>query len=180
MSIVGRVSFVVFSVVIGIGQGFQPFCGFNFGARLFKRVRKGYFYAIKLCLMFLVVCCVAGFYFAEEVIDLMRHDPAVVEVGAAALRWQIITWPLTAFIIMSNMALQTSGWAISANVVAALRNGLCFIPLIIVLPIYWGIFGVEVCQTFADVISAAITLPIMLRYFRALSKMPSPVNEAPK
>ena len=180
MSIVGRVSFVVFSVVIGIGQGFQPFCGFNFGARLFKRVRKGYFYAIKLCLMFLVVCCVAGFYFAEEVIDLMRHDPAVVEVGAAALRWQIITWPLTAFIIMSNMALQTSGWAISANVVAALRNGLCFIPLIIVLPIYWGIFGVEVCQTFADVISAAITLPIMVRYFRALSKMPSPVNEAPK
>ena len=84
MSIVGRVSFVVFSVVIGIGQGFQPFCGFNFGARLFKRVRKGYFYAIKLCLMFLVVCCVAGFYFAEEVIDLMRHDPTVVEVGAAA------------------------------------------------------------------------------------------------
>ena len=86
------------------------------GMSIVKRVRKGYFYAIKLCLMFLVVCCVAGFYFAEEVIDLMRHDPAVVEVGAAALRWQIITWPLTAFIIMSNMALQcgsgTAKWLV--------------------------------------------------------------------
>lgn len=171
MSIVGRVSFVVFSVVIGIGQGFQPFCGFNFGAKLYKRVRQGYFYAIKLSLIFLSICCVAGFYFAEEIIDLMRHDPAVVEVGAIALRWQIATWPLIAFIIMSNMALQTCGWAISANIVAALRNGLCFIPLIITLPMFMGILGVETCQTIADVISAIITLPLMLRYFRDLNKL---------
>ncbi|MDO4512182.1 MAG: MATE family efflux transporter, partial [Bacteroidales bacterium] len=171
MSIVGRVSFVVFSVVIGIGQGFQPFCGFNYGAGLYKRVRQGYFYAIKLSLIFLAACCLGGFIFAEGIVDLMRHDAQVVAVGATALRWQIATWPLTAFIIMSNMALQTSGWAISANVVAALRNGLCFIPLIIVLPTCFGILGVEMCQTWADVISAAITLPLMLRYFKALSKM---------
>ncbi len=177
MSIVGRVSFVVFSVVIGIGQGFQPFCGFNFGARLFKRVREGYLYAVKISLIFLSVCCVAGFYFAEETIDLMRHDAAVVEVGATALRWQIATWPLIVFIIISNMALQTSGWAISANIVAALRNGICFIPLIIVMPIYWGIFGVETCQTVADVISAIITLPIMLRYFRQLRSMDNAHDE---
>ncbi len=171
MSIVGRVSFVVFSVVIGIGQGFQPFCGFNFGARLFKRVREGFFYAVKISLIFLSVCCVAGFCYAEQVVDLMRHDTAVVEIGAAALRWQIITWPLIVFIIISNMALQTSGWSLSANIVAALRNGICFIPLIIIMPIYLGVTGVETCQAVADVISAIITLPIMLRYFRQLRQM---------
>lgn len=168
MSIVSRLSFVVFAVIIGIGQGFQPFCGFNYGAKLYKRVRQGYFFSLKLCWVFLSVCCIFGFIWAAGLIDILRHDPEVVAVGKVALRWQIVTWPLAAFITMTNMCLQTSGHAISANIVAACRNGICFIPLILILPYFFGLLGVEITQTVADVLSMIIAVPLMINYFRSI------------
>lgn len=168
MSIVGRLSFVIFATIIGIGQGFQPFCGFNYGAGNYQRVRKGYFFSIKASMVFLLFCCILGFIFAEEVIDVLRHDPEVVKVGAAAFRWQIITYPLAAVITVSNMALQTSGRSVPANIIAASRNGLFFIPLIIILPKIFGLVGVESCQAVSDVLSFLLTVPIMMSYFRSL------------
>ena len=168
MSIVGRLCFLVFAVIIGVGQGFQPFCGFNYGARLFGRVRQGYFFCVKLDMCILAVCCIPGFIFASELIDLMRHDPEVVAVGAVALRWQIVTWPLAAIITVSNMCLQTSGRTVPANILAACRNGLCFIPLILTLPHLLGLLGVEITQSVADVFSFAIAVPLMSRYFKSL------------
>ena len=170
MSIVGRVSFVVFAVVIGIGQGFQPFCGFNYGAKLYGRVRQGYGYAVKFSLIFLAFCCVLCWAFAPTVVDVMRHDADVVRIGTEALRWQVISWPLVPFIIIGNMALQTSGWAISANIVAATRNGICFIPLIFLLPLCFGLFGIEVCQAAADTLSFFIAVPLTINFFRTLKK----------
>ena len=170
MSIVGRVSFVVFAVVIGIGQGFQPFCGFNYGAGLYGRVRQGYSCAVRYALTFLAVCCMLCFALAPQVVDVMRHDAEVVRIGAEALRWQVLSWPLVPFVIIGNMALQTSGWAISANVVAATRNGICFIPLILLLPMWMGLMGVEVCQAVADVLSFLIAVPLTINYFKALKK----------
>lgn len=169
MSIVSRISFVVFSIIIGLGQGFQPMCGFNYGAKLYDRVRKGYFFCLKSGLIFLAVICVFGFVFAEQIVDLLRHDADVVAVGAPALRWQIITYPLAAFITVSNMALQTSGRSIPANILAACRNGIFFIPLIIILPNLLGLKGVEICQSVADVLSTVVAIPLMVSYFRSIS-----------
>lgn len=168
MSIVTRVAFVVFAVIIGIGQGFQPFCGFCYGAGLYRRVRQGYFFSLKMSAAFLAVCMIPGFIWAEQIVDLLRHAPDVVEVGAVALRWQIATWPLAAFITMSNMCLQTSGRSISANILAACRNGICFIPLILIFPKFLGLFGVEITQAVADVLSLLIAIPLMARYFKSL------------
>lgn len=169
MSIVTRVSFVVFAVIIGIGQGFQPFCGFNYGGKFYARVKEGYIYSLKLCLAFLLPSCVVGFIWAESVIDALRHDPHVVVVGMVALRWQILTWPLAAFITITNMCLQTSGRTLAANVLAAARNGICFIPLILLLPRLLGLQGVEMTQTVADVVSFSIAVPLAVHYFRSLS-----------
>jgi len=167
MSIVARVSFVVFSVTIGIGQGFQPLCGFCFGAGLHDRVKKGYWFCCKAGLAFLLPVCVLGFIFAEGIIDILRHDPEVVAVGAVALRWQILTYPIAALITVSNMTLQTSGCSAAANLLASCRNGLFFVPLILLLPAIWGLTGVEVCQTVADLFSLCVAIPLMLRYFRS-------------
>lgn len=169
MSIVSRISFVVFSVIIGLGQGFQPMCGFNYGAGLYERVRKGYFFCLKSGMAFLAVICILGFVFSKEIVDFLRHDADVVSVGAEALRWQIITYPLAAVITVSNMALQTSGRAIPANILAACRNGIFFIPLIIILPRLLGLKGVEICQSIADIFSFAVAIPLMVSYFRSIS-----------
>lgn len=168
MSLVTRVSFIIIAVIIGIGHGFQPFCGFNYGAGLYGRVKQGYFFAIKANMLFLLVSAVPMFIFAEPVIDLMRHDPDVVEVGAAALRWQMLTLPLAAVVMMSNMTLQTSGRALGANVLAIARNGLFFIPVLIVLAHWLGLFGIEITQAVSDVLSVMLAVPVMVHYFRSL------------
>jgi len=170
MSIVTRIAFLIFAVIIGIGQGFQPFCGFNYGAGNFERVRRGYFFSIKLSIAFLLVCCMLGFIFAANVVDLLRHDPAVVEVGVVALRWQLLTLPLAAVITISNMALQTSGKSLAANILAATRNGIFFIPTILILPRLMGLTGVEICQAVSDVLSFALCIPLMVNYLREISK----------
>jgi putative MATE family efflux protein len=160
MSIVTRISFVILSIVIGIGQGYQPLCGFCYGAHLYHRVRSGYFFSVKISFVFLILCSVSGYCFAEPIIYLFRHDPAVVSVGAAAFRWQLISFPLISVIMLSNMMLQTTGNSISANILAASRNGIFFIPLIILLPRLYGLLGVEMCQAAADVLSFILAIPL--------------------
>lgn len=108
MSIVTRISMFINAFLIGFGQGFQPVCGFNYGAGLYARVRQGFWFCVKVGFFFLLVCAVAGMGYAEEIVSIFRKgDPAVVATGAAALRWQFITYPLGAWIVVSNMMLQT-------------------------------------------------------------------------
>ena len=168
MSIVTRIINFVFSAMLGIGQGYQPFCGFNYGARNYERLRRGYMFSLKLCVTIIVILGVPSFIFAEEIIDFLRHDAAVVEVGAKAFRWQLISLPLCAFVVMTNMTLQTSGKAFSANSLSAARNGIYFIPLILLLPRFLGILGVEICQAVADVLSCATAIPLAWYYFKTL------------
>ena len=168
MSIVGRVTFVIFAAVIGLGQGFQPLCGFCYGAKLYARVRDGYWFIVRIGTAFLVVCGVLGFLFSSECIALFRHDPAVIDVGRVALRWQLVTLPLGAVVMYTNMMMQTIRKPWQANVLAASRNGLFFIPLIIILPSYFGLLGVEMCQAWADFLSFLLAVPIAVNGFRAL------------
>jgi len=168
MSIVTRISFVIFSIIIGIGQGFQPLCGFNYGARLYGRVRSGFWFCMKAGLIFLIPVCIICFIFSAPVVDILRHDPEVVEIGSAAFRWQIITYPLALFIMISNMMLQTSGRVLSANILASCRNGICFIPMILILPSLFGLTGVEASQAASDVLTFIICIPLTVRYFRSL------------
>ena len=168
MSIVMRIINFVFSTMLGIGQGYPPFCGFNYGAKNFSRLRKGYIFSLKLCVAIIVILGIPSFIFAEEIIYFLRHDAAVVEVGATAFRWQLVSLPLCAFVVMTNMTLQTSGRAFSANFLSAARNGIYFIPLILLLPRFLGILGVEICQAVADVLSCATAVPLAWYYFRSL------------
>ena len=171
MSIVMRIINLVFSTMLGIGQGYQPFCGFNYGAKNFSRLRSGYIYSLKLCVAIIVILGIPSFIFAEDIIFFLRHDAAVVEVGATAFRWQLVSLPLCAFVVMTNMTLQTSGRAFPANFLSAARNGIYFIPLILLLPKFFGLLGVEICQAVADVLSCATAVPLAWYYFRSLKKV---------
>ena len=166
MSIVTRLSFFIYAVVIGIGQGFQPLCGFCYGAKLYSRVREGFFFCVKLGTAFLSVCAILGFIFSEPIIALFRDDPDVVAVGAVALDWQIISYPLVTTIVATNMMMQTIRKPVRANLVAAARSGLFFIPLIFILPHFFGLLGVEMCQAWSDVRAFSLSLPIAFSAFR--------------
>lgn len=169
MSIVTRLTFVINSVVIGIGQGFQPLCGFCYGAKLYSRVKEGYYFAVKISAAFLLCWTIFGLYYAEEMVHIFRDDMDVVEVGAMALRCQLITFPLLPVILLSNMMMQTTGHAIPANILAASRNGLFFIPLVVILPYFFGLLGVEMCQAVADVFTFALALPLTYKVMRKMA-----------
>lgn len=170
MSIVTRLSFFIYAVVIGLGQGFQPLCGFCYGARLYGRVREAFFFCIKVGTVFLAVCGVVLFVFAEPVVAEFRDDPHVVSVGTVALRWQVVSYPLVATIVVTNMLLQTIRKPIRANLVAAARSGLFFIPLILLLPRLFGLLGVEMCQAWADLCSFALSIPVAWSAFRDMRR----------
>ena len=166
MSIVNRICYFVFSIIIGLGQGFQPLCGFCYGAGLYQRVREGFMYCVRIGTIFLTVLAAAGFAFARVIVEEFRSDAAVVEIGSAAFRWQLVTFPLIATLVLVNMLLQTIRKPVRANLVAAACSGLFFIPLIIILPRMLGLQGVEMCQAVADVCAFALSVPLAYTAFR--------------
>ena len=171
MSIVSRVSMFANSALIGFGQGFQPVCGFNYGAEKYERVLEAFWFCVKYAFLFLLIVGGAGIFFAPELVALFRKgDPDVIEVGVAALRYQAALFPLNAWIVMCNMMLQSIGKGLKASIVASARQGLCFIPLIYILPYFFGLTGVEICQAAADVLTLAISVPIGLSVVREMQK----------
>ena len=168
MSIVTRISMFIFSVIVGLGQGFQPMCGFCYGAKLYDRVKEGFWFSTKIGTFFLLFWSVVLIIFSGEVVSLFRDDPEVIAIGIPALRYQMIIFPACSFMMMANMMMQTCRKTIRANILAASRQGLFFIPLIFVLPYFYGLFGVEICQAVSDIISLIVTIPIVWSAFKEI------------
>ena len=168
MSIVTRVMMMLASALIGFGQGYQPVCSFNYGAGLKKRVREGYFFCVKWGTLFLVFVGVICFILAPDIVRMFRNDEAVVAVGTLALRCQTAVLPFMAFIVITNMMLQSMGRGVKASITASARSGICFIPLILILSTIFGLTGVQITQTCADVLSLAITIPFAVSELRNL------------
>lgn len=172
MSIVTRVSMFANSALIGFGQGFQPVCGMNYGAKKYGRVREGFLFCVKYSFGFLLSVAILGCVFAEPIITVFRKDDAdVIRIGTLALRLHCISFPLSAWIVMCNMMLQSMGRAAKASLVSAARQGVFFIPLIFVLPYCFGLFGVQVCQPVADVCAFALSVPIGLSELKLIKQM---------
>ncbi len=178
MSIVNRVTMFANSALIGFGQGFQPVCGFNYGAKLYRRVREGFFFCVKYAFIFLIVVSALCGIFAPEIVALFRReDQQVIETGALALRLQCITFPLNAWIVTSNMMLQSIGKALKASLIAAARQGYFFIPFILILSYLLGLLGVQITQAAADVCTFILSVPLALS---VLKEMKSAENNIKK
>lgn len=170
VSIVTRVMQFCFSVVIGFGQGFQPVCGFNYGAKRFDRVKEGFWYGVKVGTVFTFVVAIIAFIFAKDILVLFQgNDPTVVAVGSATLRFQCLSFVLTVYLTMANMMLQVCGKTWQATLLAASRQGLFLIPVVAVLPLIIGIQGIEMGQMISDILSFAIAVPITLSFFKELN-----------
>ncbi len=170
MSIVGRIAMLSFAVVIGLGQGFQPVCGFCYGAGLYDRLKEAYKFTVTIGTIFLIVLAIIGWMISGTLIGVFRDDPEVIAIGVVALRWQLCVFPVNALILASNMLAQTCRKPWRANILAAARQGLFFIPLIFILPSYFGLLGVEMCQAVSDLLSFVLTVPIVIYTFREFTR----------
>ena len=170
MSITTRVMMMLGSAVIGFGQGYQPVCSYNYGAKLKDRVREGYFFCVKYGTIFLVFAGAICFIFAPDIIWAFRKDEEVVAVGKVALRFQACVLPCMATTVITNMMLQSMGKGIKASITSSARSGIFFIPLILILPRVFGIRGVEVTQTIADILAMGIAIPFAVSELRKMEK----------
>ena len=169
MSIVNRTMQLLVSALIGFGQGYQPVCSYNYGAGLYKRVRQGFFFCVRYGTALMLLAGIGCFFGAERVVSFFRDDPAVIAVGARALRWQSAVLPLMATSVLTNMMLQASGQGLKSTLTSSARNGLFFIPLILILPRVFGLTGVEMTQAWADVLSFLLCVPFAAAELRRMA-----------
>ena len=160
MGVVQRIAMFFASTMLGFGQGFQPVCGFNYGAGLYDRVKRGFWFCVKISAAALVVIGGLGFIFADGLIGLFRDDPDVIRYGALALRLQCATLPTHSWIVMSNMLQQSTNRTASATFLSVARQGLFFIPCVLILSATVGILGVQMAQSCADLLTLACAIPI--------------------
>ena len=169
MSIVSRVTMFVMAVIVGLGQGFQPFCGYCYGAAMYNRLRHGFWFTVRVGFIFLLFFSAVFFCFAEQTIAVFRDDAIVIAIGSTALRWHLAVYPLNAYIMAGNMMLQTTRRPIRANVLSSARRGLVFIPFILILPHLFGLMGIAMCQAVCDVVTFIIAIPIVRSAFREMT-----------
>ena len=169
MGVVQRIMMFGASTMIGFGQGFQPVCGFNFGAKLYQRVKDGFWFCVKSSFGFLVAVGAVMFIFAPELIGLFRDDPTVIECGAVALRFQCISFPAQSWIVMSNMMEQSIGRTVPATFLATARQGVFFIPLVWILFAAFGLLGIQMAQAVSDLLTLLCAIPIHIHVMRTLA-----------
>ena len=170
MGVVQRITMFGGSAMIGFGQGFQPVCGFNYGAKLYTRVLQGFWFCVKVACVFLLGVSALGILFAPQLIALFRNDPDVIAYGTVALRLQCMTYPLMCWIVMSNMMTQSMGKTVPATFLAVARQGLFFIPLVLILPRFLGFLGVQITQSISDILTFSCAVPIQISVIRGMKR----------
>ena len=171
MSIVSRIFMFIISVAIGVGQGLQPVASFNYGARKYRRVRQAAIFTIEAAFCMLVVLVGLCWVNGDALIRLFRDDPAVTAVALPAFHYQCLAMLLHPIIVVANMTFQSVGASGRATFLACCRQGVFFIPLILILPRTHGLFGVEICQPIADVLTFLVSLPFLIAFLQQLGRM---------
>ena len=171
MSITGRVTFFIFSALLGFGQGFQPVCAYNWGAGKYDRVRKASVFTAKIGTIIITCLSVFTYVFAPSIIKaFISNDPMVLEVGIVALRAQSLLLPFCGINVTTNMALQGTSHVASATFLAMCRQGIFYIPSILILPRILGITGVEISQPVADTLTFIVSAFLFSSFLKECKK----------
>lgn len=171
MSIVGRIFMFTMSAMIGLGQGFQPVLGYNYGAKKYDRVREAIFFTGKVGTVVMTSFAVIGFIFAEDIMKVFRkEDLEVIVIGAFAIKMQCLALPTHPMIVVSNMTLQIVGKSWQGTFLSAARQGIFFLPLIIIFSQAMGLTGIQITQPVADVLTAICTVPFMILFFKEIKQ----------
>lgn len=166
MSIVSKIFMFIFCIGLGIGQGYQPVAGYNYGARNWKRLREAYVFCYIVCTCVMTCFGIAAFTFAPMIIPLFIDDAEVIAIGVTALRFQAIAMPFLSMNVICNMTFQATGRKLKAVLLSSCRQGFFFIPCILILPQLFELLGVELTQAVSDLLTCCISAPFALGFYR--------------
>ena len=166
LTISNKIYLLVRNVMIGIGQGFQPVAGYNYGAGNRKRTREAFIFATKLGTVICILAAGIIAAFAEPIIGWFRADDQVIAIGRLALLYACAVMPFMAYSTFVNQLYQCLGYKLPATVLASLRQGICYLPLIFILPHFLGLQGVQMTQPGSDLLTFFIFIPFQIVFFR--------------
>ena len=171
-SVVNRILMFVLSLLIGFGQGFQPVCGFNYGAKLYGRVRAAFKFCATTTTLYSILIAVLGLIFAPDIVGLFQSDDVMVTtLGSQILRLQCLTYAFTGFAISTNMFLQNIGATWSALFTGISRQGLFLIPALYILHITLGLDGVMAAQPVSDICALILSIPLWWKHYSKMDKL---------
>lgn len=168
MSIVGRICMLIFCVVIGYGQGYQPVVGYNYGAKNYHRVKESFLFTLKVGTSIMTVLAIIGFILSPKIMSWFISDLEVIKIGTNALRYQCLVMPLMTLGVLSNMTFQAVGKPLHAIFLTSCRQGIFFLPLIIILPKLFSLKGVEITQPISDILTFIISIPFIYNFLKKL------------
>jgi putative MATE family efflux protein len=173
--LVNKVMMLLNNVVIGLGQGYQPVCGFNYGAGLYSRVRKSFWFLVRTVACWCALVMLLGELLAPQIVALFPDaEPKVRELAAVIFRFQCAAVFVNCWVVPSNMTQQTMGWMVSASVLAMARQGLFLIPAVLLLPRLFGLIGLELAQPVSDLCTLCLAIPLQMRVLKHLSQPDKP------
>ena len=163
---------LVYCVLIGFGQGYQPAAGYNYGAKEYDRVHKAYRFLMIAGTVGMTVIGTGLFFSAPVLIrQFVPEDAEAAAIGVWALRMQCVVMPFLPLGIACNMTFQAVGQSVKATLFASCRQGIFFLPLIFFLPRMFGVFGMEAAQPAADILTFLVCIPGMHQFMSAMRKM---------
>jgi len=176
MSIVSRIVFFSFSIALGVGQGFQPVAGFNYGAGKYSRLKKAFIFTAITAECIVLIGTVFLSLFPEQLIALFRDDPAVIEIGTRALRLQSLSMLVLPPCMAVEMMFQSTGKRLGASLLSSVRSGILLIPALLILANLRGLAGIQEAQPLSLLLSVPVTVPFAVIFFR---KLPAEDKESP-
>ena len=166
--VVQKVFMLAFSLSLGIGQGYQPVVGYNYSSKRFDRVRSAYLFTLgfstSIMIAFASVCAI----FAPNLMQMFSLSPEATEIGTLTLRLQCLCMPLLPLNFMASVTYQVVGSKAIAAILSVSRQGLFYIPAVLILPIVLQLFGVQCCQAVSDLFAFFFAIPFTFLFFRQI------------
>jgi len=168
MGIVTRILALGFGVIYGFLRGFQPIAGYNYGARQFDRLREAVRVSLRWTTWFSTISAILLMVFAPQIMALFSQDAMVIRTGSYALRIGAVPFMTYGFVLVYAMLFLALGKTLEGGIFTLSRQGVFFIPLILLLPRFLGMNGVIYAQPIADILTFILCLIFAIKINRTL------------
>ncbi len=171
VSVGNRVMRFPFAIVLGFSQGYQPVAGFNWGAKAYARVKESLRFAVTVAAVGSLIMAAVLIIFAEPIIGIFTEtDAELLHIGLLYVRFESLTLVVHAILAMVNMFFAGIGKPLPALALSTARQGYCYLPALILLPLLFGADGVTGVQAFADLLSLIPGIPLTVYAFRTVNR----------
>ena len=166
ITISNKVYILVRNLCMGLGQGFQPVAGYNYGAGNKQRAWQSFAFAVKVGTVGCVICAAISAIWAEPIMWWFCDDGEVAAIGIQTIYFGAAVMPFLAFSTYANQLFQCLGFKAKATFLASCRQGVFFLPAVLLLPLGLACVGVQAAQPVADLCTFFTCVPFVISFYR--------------